>query len=218
MKQAVFHNGLQDEVGHQGFGQVGIDVVFHLQLGIPTAHQLHVGFQQLLLLVQGHHLLVDLHAEPEEIHQPHQKIGNLLIPAELGTDADGIQRIIKKMGIDLAFQVQHGHPLLCQFASQNGGVFQRQVEGHGHQGQAHAADEPGGIDGLQNRHPQLNGQRKSNDPPFLGVQILPVSQQRYHAENQIVDHAQVTHNNMDSVGVVPLRRLGVVDRQQQITR
>ena len=30
MKQTVFHNGLQNEVGHQDFRQVRVDIVFHL--------------------------------------------------------------------------------------------------------------------------------------------------------------------------------------------
>ena len=216
MEQAVLHNGLQNEVRHQHLRQVGVNVVLHPQLGIPAAHQLHVGFQQLQFFIQRHQLLICFHAEAEEIHQPHQKAGNLFVTAELSTDADGIQSIIEKMGVDLAFQVQHGHFLLRQFAAQNGGILQRQIEGHGHEGQSHAADEPGGVDGLQNRHAQLDGQGKGDDAPLLPVQLLPVAQKQHYTQNQIIQDTQVTHHHMDAVGIVALWGLGVVDGKQQV--
>ncbi len=112
VEQAVFHDGLQNEVGDLSAPQVRVNVIFTAKLRIAAAHQLHIGLQQLQLVIQRHHLPVHLHAEPEEIHQPHEEVRHLFIPVQLGLDADGIQRIVQKMGIHLAFQVQHGHLLL----------------------------------------------------------------------------------------------------------
>ena len=143
VEQAVFHDGLQNEVGDLSAPQVRVNVIFTAKLRIAAAHQLHIGLQQLQLVIQRHHLPVHLHAEPEEIHQPHEEVRHLFIPVQLGLDADGIQRIVQKMGIHLAFQVQHGHLLLRQLRPEDVRAFQRQVKRQRHQGDAHAADEPG---------------------------------------------------------------------------
>ena len=107
MEQAVFHNGLQDEIRHLCAPQFRVDVIFAAKFRITAAHQLHVGFQQLHLVVQRDHGSVHLDAEPEEIHQPHEQACHRFIPVQMCLNADGIQRVVKKMGVDLTFQVQH---------------------------------------------------------------------------------------------------------------
>ena len=159
VQEAVLHNGLQNEVGHLYAAQIGVDVVFALQLRVTVAHQLHVGLQQLQFVIQCHHLAVHLDTEPEEVHQTHEKVRHLFVSVQLGLDADGIQRVIQEMGVDLTFQVQHGHLLLRQLRPENIGIFQRQIEGQRHQSNAHAADEPGVVQPLHGADCDLNEQR-----------------------------------------------------------
>ena len=119
------------------------------------------------------------------------------------------------MGVDLAFQVQHGHFLLHQLPPEDFRVLQRQVEGQSHQGHAHAADKPGGVEGLQQAHQNLNGQGAADGDPLPGVELLPAAKQNPGAHQQVEGHRPIAaHHHMDAVGVVSLGRDGIVNREQ----
>ena len=218
VKQSVFHNRLQDEVGHLRVSQFGVDVILAAQLRIAVAHQLHVRLQQLHLVVQCHHGPVHLHADAEEIHQTHQQIRHLLVPIQLGLDADGVQRIIEEVWVDLTFQVQHGQLLLHQLRTQYLGIFQREVEGQRHQRDAHAGDEPGVVQSLQYAHHHLNEQGHAHGLSFLSVDFLPVCQKQPGAQQQVKRHRTVGHHHVRAGGIVALRCHGVGKRQQKIAQ
>ena len=218
MEQAVLHDGLQNEVGHLYAAQIGVDVVFALQLRVTVAHQLHVGLQQLQLVVQRDHGPVHLHAEPEEIHQAHEQSGHRFVAVQLGLDADGVQGVVEKVGVDLAFQVEHGHLLLRQLCPENIRVFQRQIEGQRHQCDTHAADKPGVVQTLQNTNNKFNGQRDPDNGLFLLVDLTPIDGQQSGAQQQIEGDAPIGHQHVGAGGIVPRWGHCVGDRQQKIAQ
>ena len=215
MEKAVLHDGLQDEVRHPGPAKLRIDVILALQLRIAAAHEIHVGLQQLQLVVQGHHGAVYLHAEAEEVHKAHEQIRRLAVAVQLGLDADGVQGVVEEVGVHLAFEVEHGHLLLHQLRAEDVRILQRQVEGEGHEGDARAADEPGGVEALQRADTELNEHRRADGAALPAVQLAPVLPEEQNAEEKVEAHAHIADVGVDAVGVVALGRHGVVDGEEQ---
>ena len=215
VEKAVLHDGLQDEVRHPGPAKLRIDVILALQLRIAAAHEIHVGLQQLQLVVQGHHGAVYLHAEAEEVHKAHEQIRRLAVAVQLGLDADGVQGVVEEVGVHLAFEVEHGHLLLHQLRAEDVRILQRQVEGEGHEGDARAADEPGGVEALQRADTELNEHRRADGAALPAVQLAPVLPEEQNAEEKVEAHAHIADVGVDAVGVVALGRHGVVDGEEQ---
>ena len=63
--------------------------------------------------------------------------------------------MIEEMGIDLAFQVQHGQLLFCKLCADNVRVLQGQVKSQGHQRDPHSADQPGVVQPLEHTDHQF---------------------------------------------------------------
>ena len=122
------------------------------------------------------------------------------------------------MGVDLTFQVQHGHLLLRQLRAQRLRVFQGQVEGQSHQGAAHTADEPGVMQPLQSADDKFNGKRDPDDGFFLLVDLPPVDSQKPGAEQEIKGHSSIRDQHIRPGGIVSLRCHRVGNRQQEIAQ
>ena len=119
------------------------------------------------------------------------------------------------MGIDLTFQIEHGHFLLRQLGPENIRVFQCQIEGQGHQGDSDAADKPGVLIPLQRGDGELNQQSGTNDGFFLFVNALPVFQHQAGTQHQIEGHSRIAHEHIGAGGVIANGGLGVLHGQQQ---
>ena len=105
--------------------------------------------------------------------------------------------------------------LLHQLRAEDVRILQRQVEGEGHEGDARAADEPGGVEALQRADTELNEHRRADGAALPAVQLAPVLPEEQNAEEKVEAHAHIADVGVDAVGVVALGRHGVVDGEEQ---
>ena len=98
------------------------------------------------------------------------------------------------------------------------GVFQRQIERQRHQRNAHAADEPGVVQSLQNADDEFDGEGNADDELLLPVDPPPMDGQQPCAQQQIECDAPVGHQHVRPGGIVALRSHCVGDRQQEIAQ
>ena len=106
MENGIFHQGLENELGHNQPVQRRVRLNLHGDaVSVPGLLKLHIVPQQLDLPPQGHQPLVALQGVAEELGQAENQLlrqrGGLLP----GQGGDGIQRVEQEMGVDLALQL-----------------------------------------------------------------------------------------------------------------
>ena len=103
MHDAVLYQRLEDKIRHFHLQQGFVYFVLTDKLRISAAHQLQICLYQPDFMAYRNHLAVRLYAEPEKIHHLHNHCRHVPVSIQLRLYPYGIQRIVKKMGIDLIF-------------------------------------------------------------------------------------------------------------------